>query len=147
MLRERNRLALAFFVVPLLAMGCSKNGSISGSVIDVISGEPMAGVLLKIKNASITATSEEDGKFFLKNIEPGKHRVEALKDGYFVGSADVIVGEKEDKEADPIFLVEELPEKGIYVAGEQKTFVRLDGLKRSDHANGFLRVSTRRRSR
>lgn len=66
-------------------------GKIAGTVKD-FQGKPLAGVIVRARSSNgflLTATSESDGEFALKNVTPGLYAVNFVKEGYLSASTNV----------------------------------------------------------
>ncbi len=57
-------------------------GTISGQVRDTESGEPLVGVNLVVQNSSHGASTDLDGRFYIRNMKPGRHTLIATMIGY-----------------------------------------------------------------
>jgi len=57
-------------------------GKIAGLVTDQETGQPLAGVTVKVLETTIGTSTDEDGDFFLINLPVGNHTVEASLIGY-----------------------------------------------------------------
>lgn len=61
--------------------GADKDGSVSG-IVKMASGEPAVGALVRLKNPergiSFTVASQEQGRYRIANLPPGKYTVEAI---------------------------------------------------------------------
>jgi hypothetical protein len=53
-----------------------KKSTVSGKVIDKVSGESLVGVLVTIKGSDLRVYSDLDGNFTFKSIEPGNYTLE-----------------------------------------------------------------------
>ena len=73
---------LCFLASPVFA----GNGKISGTVKDAQSGEtlPGANVTVQVNGATIGATTDVDGRYFILNVVPGIYEVKATFVGYQV---------------------------------------------------------------
>ena len=103
------------FIMALVLAGCSSDeaekdsiyGSISGSVSDKTTGEPVPTVsVLVVENGKSTVTGS-DGSFSFINLEPGSYTIEVSMDGYSGSSKTVSV-----RAGDPTMthlLIERLP--------------------------------------
>lgn len=49
--------------------------SISGTVLDVVSGEALTGVEISIEGTDIKTYTDFDGNYTLKNLTPGKYNI------------------------------------------------------------------------
>jgi hypothetical protein len=63
--------------------------SISGTIFDSVSAQPLAGVTISDTGGSATATSANDGTYTLQ-VDPGTHVLKALLDGYVPMSSAVL---------------------------------------------------------
>lgn len=66
-------------------------GKIAGEVKD-LQGKPIAGVVVRAKSSGgflLTATTESDGEFALKNVTPGSYTLSFAKEGYLAASSTV----------------------------------------------------------
>ncbi|UCH36102.1 MAG: TonB-dependent receptor [Armatimonadota bacterium] len=57
-------------------------GILSGQVLDVETGEPLAGVNVRIQGTALTTVSDADGAYLITNIPPGTYDVSASLVGY-----------------------------------------------------------------
>ena len=76
---------LAAFVVVLAAASAGAvvtTGILSGQVLDVKSGEPLAGVNISIKGTTLTTVSDAHGQYLITNVPPGTYDVGASLVGY-----------------------------------------------------------------
>lgn len=53
-----------------------KKATVTGKVIDKVTGESLAGVLVTIKGSDIKVYSDLDGNFTFNSIEPGSYTLE-----------------------------------------------------------------------
>ena len=63
--------------------------SISGTIFDSVSAQPLAGVTISDTGVSATATSANDGTYTLQ-VDPGTHVLKALLGGYVPTSSAVL---------------------------------------------------------
>ena len=79
------KLYLLFATVLIATVAYSQTGTLKGTVLDGLSGEviPFANVIIE-RNGTQTAgtTTDFDGKFTIKPIEPGTYTVKATFVGY-----------------------------------------------------------------
>lgn len=59
-----------------------ERGSLSGSVTDAKTGDPLPGVIVKIKGTYYGINTDIDGKYMIKGISPGEYTVEVSLIGY-----------------------------------------------------------------
>lgn len=68
--------------------------NISGKVIDQITGEALAGVMIKIEDLNLVSYSDLDGKFEIKNLTPGKYEITGIFISYEKTDFTVEAGNK-----------------------------------------------------
>src|SRR5262245_40212243 len=97
-------IALAVCVIVLLfgfvALPQQPDGAVAGTVIDMRTQGPFAGVLVLIQGVG-QATTDKDGRFTISGVRPGKHPIQALRTGMAAplrdrGSGTVTVRPAED---------------------------------------------------
>lgn len=69
---------------------------IAGTVKD-FQGKPLSGVIVRARSTEgflLTATSESDGEFEVKNVTPGTYAVTFVKEGYLSASSNVITNKR-----------------------------------------------------
>lgn len=71
----------SFIAVPL-SLFAGTTGKISGKIIDAKTGDPLVGVNILILNTQMGAATDEDGLFFILNVQPGEYSVRASMIGY-----------------------------------------------------------------
>ena len=67
--------------VCLSSTALAGTGELSGRVEDA-SGAPLAGALVQLLDAGVSATSDAEGRFHLEGLSPGSHLVLAEAEGY-----------------------------------------------------------------
>jgi hypothetical protein len=81
--------------LPMAASGQSVSGGVGGVTRDFASNQPVAQVLITAHNEQTgfdrSATSSTDGSFRMPDLEPGRYRVAAKRDGFIPSSASVEV--------------------------------------------------------
>jgi hypothetical protein len=78
-------LALVFAFASQAGLAAAHTGgNVSGIVRDATTGEPLAGVTLRISSASQseTTTTDAQGHFIVFTLQPGEYTVSADKPGY-----------------------------------------------------------------
>lgn len=103
-------LHIRLYIVLLLGMllpgmAYAQNGTITGKVTRADSKAPVAKVSVFLSNATVGATTDEDGNFTLRNIRPGQYDFVVTSVGFEDFSQTVLVG------ATPITLNVELKPK------------------------------------
>lgn len=78
--------------------------SVSGTVVDDRSGEPLAGVVLRIGGDYLWTVTDENGHFSIDRVQPGEYMLESSFLGYVAASRKITV--KNDIEGLEIRLVE-----------------------------------------
>ncbi|MFM9983727.1 MAG: TonB-dependent receptor [Flavobacteriales bacterium] len=76
------RIVLSACLLVLACTSFSQNGSIRGFVLDSLNGEPLAFVIVAIKNTTLGAQTDFDGLFLINNVPPGQHVLTAQMLGY-----------------------------------------------------------------
>ncbi|MBT8478047.1 MAG: TonB-dependent receptor, partial [Gemmatimonadetes bacterium] len=66
---------LAFLLLPAAPSSAQTTGRIQGSVIDVSTGQPLAGVLIRIETLDRSTFSSEAGRFVLAGLPAGRYDV------------------------------------------------------------------------
>lgn len=66
-------------------------GTITGTVVDAQTGDPLADVLVTLTGTEHTATTATDGKFALNNVAAGEQPLSLTLDGYVTGSTTALV--------------------------------------------------------
>ncbi len=56
--------------------------AVKGTVIDVVTGQPLPGVLVVVEGADVQAESDDAGQFTLARIPVGAYKLELSRDGY-----------------------------------------------------------------
>ena len=85
------RLAGAFLVAAW-SLACAQNGSVAGQVTNAVTGEPVRKAQVMLRRVDprpqppLSATTDAGGHYLLVNVEPGRYRVTADRNG-FVRSA------------------------------------------------------------
>lgn len=105
--------AKLYFRLPILLLACiwlpcvvyAQNGTITGKVIRADGKAPLAKVSVFLSNATVGATTDEDGNFTLRNIRPGQYDLVATSVGYEDFTQQILVG------ATPITLNIELKQR------------------------------------
>lgn len=84
--RSFRKLLLFVLAASLVALPISllagTTGKISGKVIDAKTGDPLEGVNILILNTSMGAATDQDGFFYILNVQPGEYSVRASMIGY-----------------------------------------------------------------
>lgn len=93
---------LAIFLIAVLVISCTEDtvdidrkGSISGTIKDNVTGDPLEGVVVSTSPVSSNATTDSNGTFLLENILIDDYSVQAALEGYVTGFEPVTVLENE----------------------------------------------------
>ncbi|MDE6295945.1 MAG: carboxypeptidase-like regulatory domain-containing protein, partial [Muribaculaceae bacterium] len=85
-------------LISILIAGCSSDleetvllGSISGSVSDITTGEPVASANVMLTPGGTSVVTGSDGSFAFEKLESGEYNVEVSKEGYTSTSGKVTV--------------------------------------------------------
>jgi hypothetical protein len=82
---KKSILAIGLFLMVMSSTFCfaennpdetMKKATVTGKVIDKVTGESLAGVLVGIKGSDIKVYSDLDGNFTINSIEPGNYTLE-----------------------------------------------------------------------
>lgn len=60
----------------------TSKSAVSGKIVDVVSGESLAGACLTIEGTDIKVYSDLDGNFTISNIEPGNYSINVTMISY-----------------------------------------------------------------
>lgn len=74
--------------------------SISGKVLDVISGETLTGVEISVEGTDLKTYTDFDGNYTFENIVPGKYNIIASYISYSKSLVENIAIEKGNKEVE-----------------------------------------------
>ncbi len=96
---SRNRvlraLGLAGLVAALFAMPTSVSAqgetSVTGRVVDEATGQPLVGARILLIGTNRSATTDQDGRFLLGNVSPGRLELRVVAIGYRSQSAQITV--------------------------------------------------------
>lgn len=96
----KNLYKIILLTLIIVAVSCSEDtidvevkGSVSGTVTEEVSGDPLEGVKITTNPASTTVFTDEEGFFFLENILVGDYSVQAELDAYVTSFEGVTVTE------------------------------------------------------
>ncbi len=78
----RNILLLLFVLLATTTLAHAQTGTITGTVIDRDTGEPLYGVNILVRGTSFGAVTNFDGEYEIRNIRPGEYSVEYRYIGY-----------------------------------------------------------------
>ncbi|MDR3001533.1 MAG: carboxypeptidase-like regulatory domain-containing protein [Fibromonadaceae bacterium] len=109
---------LPIIVFSMLALVACKKGSVSGTVIDPISGEPVELPTVWIRGTAFTSQKIPgglpDGKFKFEKIEPGTYTLEAGKSKYSRGSAEFTITKEDLDVAQNVYIYRQDVTAGLY---------------------------------
>jgi len=78
----RKTLLLLSFIFSIGSYSYAQTGSVSGTVIDRDTGDPLFGVNILIRGTSFGAVTNFDGEYTIRNIRPGEYNIEFRYIGY-----------------------------------------------------------------
>lgn len=78
----RKSLLLLFILLLSGSVGYSQTGSITGTVLDRDTGEPLFGVNILVRGTSFGAVTDFDGEYTIRNIRTGEYNLEYRYVGY-----------------------------------------------------------------
>ncbi|MCL2101646.1 MAG: carboxypeptidase-like regulatory domain-containing protein [Fibromonadales bacterium] len=109
---------LPIIAISLLALSACKKGSVSGTVIDPISGEAVELPTVWIRGTPFTSQKIPgglpDGKFKFEKIEPGSYTLEAGKGKYSRGSAEFTITKEDLDVTQNIYIYRQDVSSGLY---------------------------------
>lgn len=73
--------------------------ALTGQVVDNLTGETLAGVMVKIDGSDKAVFTDFDGQFELKGLEPGKYTLEVSLISYKANNLKNIVIEQNEQKA------------------------------------------------
>ncbi|HLQ76807.1 MAG TPA: carboxypeptidase-like regulatory domain-containing protein [Terriglobia bacterium] len=77
------RFALLALLAPQAPQTPAPMASLQGRAIQLSSGQPMSKVIVDLRGpSSLQTTTEEDGKFYFPNVQPGQYHLYARHEGY-----------------------------------------------------------------
>src|ERR1051325_9732740 len=65
-------------------------GAISGTITDLYTAAPLAGVTLRVSATTLGSATDSAGRYTVSNVAPGTHRLRARRLGY--APADTTLG-------------------------------------------------------
>ncbi len=77
-----------------------QTGAIVGRVTAKLAGLPMAGATIVVEGVSRYATSDDEGRYRIKDVPPGSYTVRVRSIGYLPASASAMVGADEEVTVD-----------------------------------------------
>ena len=77
----RKFLTIVFLLLTVLGAN-AQSRTVSGRIIDAVSGDPVIGAVVRIGTDYLWASTDIEGEFTFDKVEPGKHELEASCLGY-----------------------------------------------------------------
>ena len=77
----RKFLTIVFLLLTVLGAN-AQSRTVSGRIIDAVSGDPVIGAVVRIGTDYLWASTDIEGEFTFENVESGKHELEASCLGY-----------------------------------------------------------------
>ena len=74
-------LVLGALIAPIAAAQ-GQQGTVAGRVTDVVSGQPVAGVLVNVAGTALGTHTNSEGQYAIRGLTPGSVEVRALRVGY-----------------------------------------------------------------
>ena len=74
------------------ALAFSQNGSLRGTITSQTNGQPLHGVLVELKPSNQTATTDDDGVYQFKSVQPGRYTIITHLEGFAEAKQNVTVG-------------------------------------------------------
>ncbi|MBF0544338.1 MAG: carboxypeptidase regulatory-like domain-containing protein [Candidatus Riflebacteria bacterium] len=75
-------------IIPFVKTG---SGKIFGKLVDIVTGQPIAGAVVGLSNTNYKTVSATDGTFEIDNVDPGNYTVVIMRDGYLYKSIPNVV--------------------------------------------------------
>lgn len=104
-----------FLLFALLLSACDEDtfeptiyGAVEGTIIEQWNDTPLEGVKVSLTSSSNSTYTDENGYYFLDEIEVGEYSVNVTKDGYSSWSESVIIDEEDTVTVDFIMETSEL---------------------------------------
>lgn len=140
----KGRKLLLFLMLLGILKISAQNTSLTGSVVDALSYNPLVGASLKLEGTSYTTHSNNEGIFTFPNnsIEAGLYILEITKPGFIVLRIPISLDEGEIKRLDEIPLQPDLLKEQIQLATISLSEAELNEDQRgSDNIAGLLHAS------
>jgi len=107
---KKTILTLLLILVTALLMHAQET-TVKGQVIDADSTDPVTGVAVSIKGATLSQTTDAEGKFsFINNLPIGEQLLVIVKEGYFAKEFTIIIEEGKVVNISTIILIQDLGE-------------------------------------
>ena len=87
---EKSKYILTLCLLLFVSLGFSQ--SISGTVTDAETGDPLLGVTIVLKNTNKGVVTDFDGNYIINNVEPGDYTIDLSYIGYGRLSQTITVG-------------------------------------------------------
>lgn len=125
---DRYSLALTTLLSLVLFVGfgpgaLAQTGSIEGTVIDGSTGEALPGANIAVEGQNVGASSDQDGRYSISDIDPGVYTVQASFVGYEEGieeNVEVVAGETTVVDFELVSTEQALEEVVVVGYGEQR---------------------------
>src|SRR5688500_7148503 len=72
-------------------LAAQARGVVTGQVVDVVSGEPLAGASVLVSGTTLGTITGADGRFSIANVPVGTHEIRANRLGYAAATEDVVI--------------------------------------------------------
>ena len=67
---------LHYILLPLVSPLSQSAGTVKGSVVGAVSNEPVPGVIVTLTGQDRQVTTDANGNFILRNLQPGSHVIQ-----------------------------------------------------------------------
>ena len=118
-----HRPLMSFALTVLLAASASAQSQMSGSVKDS-TGRPIPGAQVTIPALEKGATTDDSGRYVLRELPAGSHSMDVKRTGYKLFTATVEVGDKETVRRDFVLIANVAELEGMTAAAEKPAPVR-----------------------
>ena len=102
------KIVISMLILIFLSFGIKAQNIVKGVVVDSRSEKPLVGVLITVKNTSISLKTGIDGFFILKKIPKGKHIIEILLVGYETQNFPIEISDKTIIDLGNIYMYEDI---------------------------------------
>ncbi len=139
---QRTFLALVFVFLYCTGIAFAQTGTIAGRVLDAATGTPLAGVNVRLLEASLGTSTDAEGRFTLINVPAGEHTIVASFIGYGTVSRVTRVSDGAHIQLDLTMTAETLGLESIVVTGVRVTEAEPGNLILTDRDLSRVQAST-----
>jgi hypothetical protein len=119
---SNHRLTVRVALFAMLATGgssCSPKGKADGLVVDLLTGLPIEGALVRVEGTDVSTTTDKHGRFFLLDLKAGPCKFQASKGGYLaLAETEATIAKGNVFHSPHLELVSLPPAAGLYRPGD-----------------------------